>query len=364
MPTYVIAEIGTGHGGDIDRAGELIVAARDAGADCAKFQCVFASEIVHPNCGFIDLPGGKTRIYDRFRALERPASFYADLKHLCSEAKIDFLCTVFGGRSARLVESLVPARHKIASPETNHEELLETVNSFGRPVILSTGVTRIGDIEQALDLLDSIETTVLHCVTAYPAREEDYNLRVIPLLHDLLGVPVGVSDHTEHPSLIPGLAVALGATTVEKHFTLDRSGAGLDDPIALDPAMFAELSATVRRIDALREDSQADVQEQVIEEFRARYGDERVAAVLGTGVKHLGADEAAHYRSTRRSLLATRDLTVGHVLQPGDLAALRSESLPPGVDPSHLRDLIGATVRTPVPNGHGIEWRHLLEMKP
>ena len=360
MPTYVIAEAGTSHGGDLQRASELIRAAKESGADCVKFQCVIANEIVHPMTGAIELPGGAVDIHSRFRNLERPVTFYRRLKEYCDAAEIDFLCTAFGCESARIVEALDPVAHKIASPETNHLELLSRISSFGRPVFLSTGVTRVGDIERAVDSLAGCAITLLHCVTAYPAPESDYNIRLLPALRTLLGLDVGVSDHTLEPALIPTLAVAHGATVIEKHFTLSRSGSGLDDPIALDPHMFTELMSRVRRAEQVLRDSPEEGLRIVVDELCATYGRKRVNDVIGTGTKRLAAAELENYRTTRRSLLATGDFPPGHTLAQSDLAALRSERLAPGLDPSLKPVVIGAKLKKALANGEGLRWDHLL----
>jgi N-acetylneuraminate synthase len=362
MPdTYIVAEIGTAHGGDLRRADELIHAAHESGADCAKFQYVVASEVVHPTTGSIDLPGGRTRIFERFAALEQPPEFYAELQSLCAGHGIDFLCSAFGLDSARRLRALAPGALKIASPELNHTELLTEVATYDLPLIVSSGVSHLADIEHALSIIGTDRVTLLHCVTAYPAPEDDYNLRVIPLLAAILGVPVGLSDHSEDPELVPGLAVALGATVVEKHFTLSRDGDGLDDRIAMDPAMFTHMSATIRRIDAICSLDRTDGGSKVIAEFEAEYGHERVRRVLGDGVKRLSPRESQSYRTTRRSLLAVHDLPAGHAIRPGDVAALRSESLAPGLEPRYASVIQGARLTTDVPAGGPITWDVFLD---
>jgi N-acetylneuraminate synthase len=185
-------------------------------------------------------------LFERFSELEQPIDFYARLKELCEQHEIDFLCTPFGIESARALRTIDPAAIKIASPELNHTELLGELSSYGLPLIVSTGVSQLADIEYALSILGTTDITLLHCITAYPAPEEEYNLRLISSLRAVLGVPVGLSDHSEDPALVPGLAAALGASVVEKHFTLSRSGTGLDDRIAMDPAMFTQMSASIR----------------------------------------------------------------------------------------------------------------------
>ncbi|TVQ21856.1 MAG: spore coat protein [Spirochaetaceae bacterium] len=361
MGTYIIAEIGTAHAGDLVLAQELIHAAHESGADCAKFQCVIASEIVHELSGIIDLPGGPTPIYERFMALERDGEFYAALQAICNTVGIDFLCSVFGAESARMIRALDPRAIKLASPELNHAALLEQINGFGLPVIASTGVSRLSDIEYAMSMLDDVDVTLLHCLTSYPAPEDEYNLRVIPNLSALFGVPVGVSDHSTEPELVPALAVALGASVVEKHFTLDRSRPGLDDPIALEPVDFTLMAATIRRVETLIGDDPVDGRRRVDEELRTEFGADRVERVLGDGVKRLAPAERSLYATTRRSLLATRDLPAGTTIGDGDIAALRAERLAPGLEPRFCDIVVGARLLSDVPSGHGIRWEHLVE---
>jgi len=244
--TLVIAELGTGHGGSAAKARELVDAAAAAGAGCVKFQLVYADEILHPNTGVVPLPGGPVRLYDRFRELEMEESFFADMKAYVESKGLVFLCTPFGLRSARILRSLGVALMKIASPELNHDELLEETASYGLPTLLSSGVSRLSDIERALERFPREDVCLLHCVTAYPAPPEDYNLRVLGSLAAVFGVSVGVSDHSLDPVLVPALAVAEGAVAVEKHFCLSRDDDGLDDPVALPPGDFARMVRAVR----------------------------------------------------------------------------------------------------------------------
>ena len=350
--TFIIAEIGTAHAGDLGRARELIHSARECGADCAKFQCVIAREIIHPLTGAVKLPGGDIPLFERFASLEQPRSFYESLRAECQDAGIEFLCSAFGLESVRTLRDIGVTRHKIASPELNHVALLREVAAHGLPVIVSTGVSRLADIELALSFFDPARTTLLHCVTAYPAPEEQYNLGLIPSLRAVFGVPTGLSDHSQDPELVPGLSVALGATIVEKHFTLSRTGSGLDDSIAMDPVMFTQMAATIRRVDAVLSLDEHHGRRRVIAEFEAEYGSDRVSAVLGDGVKRLAPAETRSYPTTRRSLIAVEDLPEGTVLAPHHVAALRAETLSPGLEPALLDEVIGLTVRLPVRNGY------------
>jgi sialic acid synthase SpsE len=358
--TYIVAEIGTAHGGDASRADELIRAARESGADCAKFQYVIADEIVHPATGEVSLPGGPTPLYERFRALEQPMSFYEQLMRSCREAGIDFLCTPFGIESARSLRSLGPQAMKVASPELNHTALLDELAGYQLPLFMSSGVSLLADIEYALSRTGRSSVTLLHCVTAYPAPEEEYNLRLIPALRRILGIPIGISDHSEDPTLVPGLGVAMGATVVEKHFTMSRDGSGLDDRTAMDPVLFTRMAATIRRVDAILSLDPLDGGQRIIKEFQAEYGLERVTKVLGDGVKRLSSREERSYRTTRRSLLSLRDLPAGHVLEAHDFAALRSETLTPGLEPMHAPVITGARLQRAMTSGEAITWNHVV----
>jgi N-acetylneuraminate synthase len=362
-PPRVIAEIGTSHGGDLTKARELIAAAAESGAQVAKFQAVLADEIVHSRAGSIDLPGGSVPIHQRFRSLEEPPEFYAALQEECLTAGIGFLCTPFGIDTAGMLSQLRVREWKVASPELNHLPLLRYLRATGLPVIISTGVSTLADIELALKTLrlgNKQEVTLLHCVTSYPAPAEEYNLRLLPLLQRLFGVEVGVSDHSEGAELVPGLAVLMGARIVEKHITVSRSGGGLDDPIALEPQ---ELRKTVEVTRSVWQLLRAGLsEEQLLEEFKGSYGGDRVEAVLGDGRKELAPSEKGYYGGTNRSILVTRDLKAGTILTEENLSLLRSEqNVPPGLHPRHLDTVLGARCRVSLEAGTGLRWEHLLD---
>jgi sialic acid synthase SpsE len=351
----VIAEAGTGHAADIGRAIELIDAAAEAGADCVKFQAVFADEIIHPLTGAVALPGGAVDLYAQFLAVERDADFYARLREHAGRRGILFLCTAFGIRSARLLRDIGCRAIKIASPELNHYPLLTEVAGYGLPTVLSSGVSTLADIERAMDCAGPTVALLLHCVTAYPAPEQDYNLRVLPALRALFGVDAGVSDHTLDPEVVPAVAAAVGAAAVEKHFTLSRAGGGLDDPIALEPQQLARLVRTLRALDG---------KPQALDDVRSQFGAARVEAVLGSGRKELAPSERANYGRTNRSLHAVGALDAGAVLGPEDVAILRTEkNLRPGLGPEHLSTVLGRTLTRAVPAGEGIVWDDLLSPK-
>ncbi len=348
----VIAEAGTSHGADLAKALELVDAAAEAGADCVKFQVVFADELIHPLTGPVALPGGAVDLYASFRGVEREPGFYLRIREHAERRGLLFLSTAFGLRSARLLRDIGCRALKIASPELNHYPLLREAATYGLPLVLSTGVSTLADIERAMDCAGETAGLLLHCVTAYPAPPEDYNLRVLQPLAALFGLPVGVSDHSLDPRLVPAVAAACGAAAVEKHFTLDRAGRGLDDPIALEPAQLAAMVRTVRAVEG-RPDA--------LDELRREHGQARVDAVLGSGRKRLAPSERGNYGTTNRSLHAVRDLPASTVLTEDNVAVLRTEkNLTPGLGPEHLELILGRRVVRPVAAGAGIVWDDVL----
>jgi sialic acid synthase SpsE len=352
-PCFIVAEAGSAHLGDLSRALELVDAAADCGADCVKFQVIFADEIVHPLTGGIDLLGSRIPIYERFRELEREAGFYARIKERVERRGLEFLCSVFGLISARLLKAIGVKAVKIASPELNHFPLLREVAGYDLPLILSTGVSTLADIERAL-IATGPRTVLLHCITAYPAPEEQYNLRLVPNLRAIFGRPTGVSDHSWDPLLVPGLAVLVGACVMEKHFSLSNRGRGLDDPIALDPEAFSAMVREIRSLEAL-EIAQA---RQRLEET---YGHDKVEAVLGDGIKRLAPAEQKYYLTSNRSLHALTEIGKGQAIRCDQVCIVRSESnLRPGLGPEYLELIAGRTAQRTIPAGQGITWEDLL----
>ena len=325
-----IAELGTSHGADPIKARELIHAAAESGADCIKFQMVYADEILHPHTGEVNLPGGAIKLYERFKRLEVDSAFFEEMKAYVESKGLLFLCTPFGVRSAREVHGLGPQVFKIASQELNHTKLLREIASYQKPVFLSTGVSKLGDIEEALGILsaNNIPICLLHCVTAYPAPATEYNLRILESLASVFGLPVGLSDHSLDPELVPVLGVALGAGAIEKHFCLSRGDSGLDDPIALPPADFERMVRAIRNASAMD-------QVALIEVMSQERGAPLVQAVLGDGVKRLAPSEEAYYERTNRSLHALRDIQQGDIITANMIGVLRTEKLlRPGFPPS------------------------------
>lgn len=364
--TYIIAEIGTSHQGDIEKAKQLVDAAKNAGADCVKFQWVYADEILHPDTGIVNLPTGAIRLYDRFKELEVHPAFFKNMRDYAHQQGLDFSCSPFGIRSLKQLFKLRPDSIKIASPELNHfpmlKELvrLESKLPVGAriPVIVSSGVSKLEDIEKALAVLEPIGKeyiTLLHCITSYPAPETEYNLAVLKTLSERFGVRCGVSDHSLDPLLVPSFSVASGGYAIEKHITLSRDTDGLDDPVALPPELFAEMTAAVRRLDALPADQKLDV-------LTDEYGEEMTVAMLGSGEKALAPSEAQNYTRTNRSIHYMKAFKTGHKLRRRDIAVLRTEKiLTPGISPEYFDAVVGKRLKADVTSGDGVLFEHIEE---
>ncbi|MBQ0051716.1 MAG: N-acetylneuraminate synthase family protein [Treponema sp.] len=359
----IIAEIGTSHGGDLKKARKLIDTAVEAGADYVKFQWVYADEILHPETGYVNLPTGKIRLYDRFKELEVPPSFFTECQKYTREKGAKFMCSPFGLRSLEELLEIKPDAVKIASPELNHLPLLRKLAKYRKtnniPVVISSGVSKLCDIEKAISILGTENLTLLHCITFYPAPEEEYNLKLIPNLSKIFGIPCGVSDHSLDPVLVPAISCALGGTMIEKHITLSRLTDGLDDPVALDGKMFAEMSDAIRNCEKILSEKQ-NGSEVILKNLSIKYGD-RVEKCLGNGVKKLAPAEEANYGRTNRSLHFMRKMKKGEIIEEKDIGVLRTEKiLTPGIHPEFLETVIGATLAKDVSNGSGVQWEDLI----
>ncbi len=376
-PCFIIAEIGTAHLGNINKAFELIDAVKDTGADCVKFQIVFADEIIHPKTGKVKLPGGDIDLYKSFKSLEKDESFYKKLKAYSEKIGLIFLCTPFGLKSAGILKSLNVDAIKIASPELNHFPLLKEVSGYNCPLILSTGVSKLKDIESALAVISNKNTAILHCITSYPAPEEEFNLRVLSNLSGIFGIPVGISDHSEDPLLIPVISAALGACIIEKHFTLSNNHDGLDDPYALTKEKFRKMVKYIREIENYNEELIKSnnqlknlkgnpelfniLELKIIEKLKAEYGTGRVEKILGTGIKKLTESEKDNYETTRRSLKAVGRIKKNELITKENVSILRSEkNLTPGLGPEFFDIICNKKVKITIQDGEGITWEHIV----
>lgn len=366
--SLVIAEIGTSHEGNEAKAFALIDAAVESGADAVKFQWVYADEILHPDTGFVKLPTGDIPLYDRFRQLECSSDFYKEMQAYAHSKGVQFICSPFGVRSLKELIAIGPDAIKIASPELNHFPMLKELAAYRNeqkksgksllPVIVSSGVSRLSDIEKALEILGSEKVSLLHCITSYPAPESEYNLKLVQNLHNIFGVETGVSDHSLDPVLVPSLAVMCGGTVIEKHITLSRKTSGLDDPVALEPEQFALMVHCIHQAEAVMHRYGTDKGREItIGQLSESFGKDKVYEALGDGVKKLAASEKLNYGRTNRSLHFMRSMQKGETVRACDIGVLRTEKvLSPGISPEWLDKVCGATLSRNVENGAGIQF--------
>ena len=322
----IIAEAGVNHNGDIEQACRLIDVAADAGADFVKFQTFDPEALAAPEARKADYQIKTTgNDESQLQMLRKLALSPADHQRLidhCSQRAIGFLSTPFDDASAEMLAGLGVAAFKISSGDLTNLPLLKFVSGFGKPMIVSTGMGDLEEVEDAVAAMRSAranDITLLHCVTDYPADPADANLRAMATLAAAFEVPVGYSDHTEGIN-VSLAAVALGATVIEKHFTLDRSLPGPDQLASLEPAELADLVTGIRTVEQ----------------------------ALGTGRKIPSEKELRNRIAARRSLVTTQDIAAGRLLQPGDLAVMRPGS---GLAPKELERVIGMRVRWDIPGG-------------
>ena len=306
---FVIAEAGVNHNGSVPAAHQLIDIAADCGAHAVKFQTFRPEQVVSATADstpYQQRRNGASSQLALLQALTLPDEAWGELAEHTAERGLVFLSTPFDPDSARLLADLGVPAFKIGSGELTNIPFLAEVASYGRPMLLSTGMADLEDVRRALEATTAAEGRALfHCVSAYPAPSEQANLRAIATLHETFGVPVGWSDHTVD-SVTAIAAVALGATMIEKHFTLDRAQDGPDHAASLDPQ---DLRAFVEAILA-------------------------VPPALGDGRKVPAPAESENIHLVRRSWHLRRPVAQGEIIDRDAVVALRPEGgLPPWVDP-------------------------------
>ena len=380
----IIAEIGTSHNTDINKAFSLIDAAKDCGSDTVKFQWVYADEILHPNTGFVSLPTGKISLYNRFKELECSKDFYEKCRNYAYKKNIKFACSPFGKKSLQELVELSPDYIKIASPELNYVQLLEMLSPLYKkiPIIISSGVSKLKDIELAVETIlndNSAEKneylTLLHCSTSYPTPEEDYNVSLVQTLRNTFGINTGISDHSLNPVLVPVLATAYGATVIEKHITLSNETDGLDDPVALNPENFSLMVYEVHQTLALIERWKKEIlstknleagfldevplnaRKEIFKQMINQFGEEKVTKCSGDGIKKLSESEKENYGRTNRSLHYLRDIKKGEKVLERDIGILRTEKeLSVGIEPVFLEKIKNRILTKDVFSGCGVQF--------
>jgi N,N'-diacetyllegionaminate synthase len=316
--TLIIAEAGVNHNGDLALARQLIDAAAEAGADLVKFQTFNADRLVTRTARKADYQIQTTHSqesqYDMLRRLELSPKAHKELMSHCASRNVGFFSTGFDVESVNLLVSLGQDRFKIPSGEITNLPYLRHIGSLGNRVILSTGMATLGEVENAINALERAGTsradiTVLHCTTEYPTPMNEVNLRAMQSLHAAFDVAVGYSDHT------PGIevaiaAVAMGASVIEKHFTLDRDMPGPDHKASLEPE---ELKAMVRAI-------------------------RNIEAALGNGIKCLTPSETRNKPIVRKSLVANRPIKSGERFSAENITVKRPGT---GISPMLWDEVMG-----------------------
>ncbi len=322
MKTLIIAEAGVNHNGDLAMARQLVEVAAQSGADFVKFQTFKADRLVTRQAAKADyqrqLTAEDESQYDMIRRLELTPEMHVALIEHCARQGIRFLSTGFDIESLDLLAGFGMPLFKIPSGEITNLPYLQHIGRMGTPVILSTGMADMAEIGAALDVLERAGTprqqiTVLHCNTEYPSPMRDVNLRAMLSIRDAYGVQVGYSDHTAGIE-VPIAAVALGATIIEKHFTLDRNLPGPDHQASLEPGELKAMVTAIRNIEL----------------------------ALGDGVKRPSASEVKNIPIARKSLVAAGPIRAGEPFTRANLAVKRPGT---GVSPMRMDGVLGRVAR-------------------
>ena len=316
--TIIIAEAGVNHNGSMRKARQMVDVAKNAGVDYIKFQTFKASNLVNISAEKADYQkqnlGKVESQLEMLSRLELSFDSFADINDYCRNMGVKFLSTPFDFDSIGFLAGLGMDYMKIPSGEITNLPYLRHIAKIGLPVIMSTGMCSLGDIENALNVLylgglSTERITLLHCNTEYPTPMIDVNLRAMETLRYAFGTKIGYSDHTKGIE-VPIAAVALGATVIEKHFTLDKSLPGPDHVASLDPH---ELKAMV---DAIR----------------------NIESAIGTTEKRVSFSERKNMEIARKSIVASQDIKQGEILSELNLAVKRPGS---GISPMKWDEVIG-----------------------
>jgi len=325
QPCFVIAEAGVNHNGDLDMARQLVDAAVRTGADAVKFQTFKADRLLTPNAPkaeYQETTGSVESQLEMIRSLELSPAAHNELMGYCQDTGILFMSSPFDESSADLLDELDVAVFKIPSGEITNLPFLSHVAGKGKPLIVSTGMAYLSEVEAAVRTIEAAENiyyVLLQCTSNYPANPADANLTAMGTMATAFNVPVGYSDHT--PGIeVPLAAVALGACVVEKHLTLDRTLPGPDHLASLEPDDFSSMVRGIRIVES----------------------------ALGHGRKEPAASEANTASVARKSLVAAKDIPAGATLTQ-DLIAIKRPGT--GLPPAIRAYLAGRTARRPIPEG-------------
>jgi N,N'-diacetyllegionaminate synthase len=334
-PPYIIAEVGSNHNGDMNLCRQLIDAAALAGADAVKFQSwtdksLIAEEEYAHNTEYSDKKRHFGSLREMVTTYQLTASQHREAHAHCRDRGISFCSTPFSIEEVDLLDSLDVPFFKIASMDIVHLSLLKYVARKQRPVIISTGMATLGEIERAIEVVrgeGNQEIILLHCISIYPPEYETIHLRNMAMLQQAFDVPVGFSDHTLGTA-IPLAAIALGACVIEKHFTLDQGMAGWDHAISADPEQLGTIVAEGRNI----------------------------FAALGASARTVSVAEMEKRKKFRRSLVARYKLRSGHMLTEADLDAKRPGT---GIAPDQIAYVLGRRLNSDLQADQVLHWTSL-----
>ncbi|MEE2001204.1 pseudaminic acid synthase [Alkalimonas sp. MEB108] len=331
-PPYVIAELSANHNGSLERAKQLILAAQQAGADAVKLQSYRADTItLNARTEDFMIRGGLwdgQNLYELYQQAQLPWEWHQPLFDYARQLGITIFSSPFDSTAVDLLEQLNAPAYKVASFEAVDLPLIRYIAATGKPMIISTGMATEAEIEDAITAAREggcQQLAILHCISGYPAPASDYNLRTMADMQQRFKVQVGLSDHTiDNVTAIT--SVAMGATIIEKHFTLDRAGGGADDSFSLEPADLAALCRDVKT--SWQALGQVSYARQSSEQGNAKF---------------------------RRSLYFVEDLAAGTVLAPQHIRSVRPGF---GLAPKYLEQLLGKTLRKAAVKNTPTSWEH------
>ncbi|MBQ9032170.1 MAG: N-acetylneuraminate synthase [Parasporobacterium sp.] len=315
MSVFIIAEAGVNHNGSLELAYKLIDAAKDAGVDCIKFQTFKAEKLVSQHAQKAEYQKkttGDSSQKDMLKKLELSYEDFLKLKEYCDKSEIAFLSTPFDSDSLDFLNTIDMPFWKIPSGEITNLPYLIAIAKTGKPVVMSTGMCNLQEIEEAIEVLKTNGTSdikLLHCNTEYPTPFEDVNLRAMQTMRNATGLEVGYSDHTKGIE-VPVAAVALGAMIIEKHFTLDRNMEGPDHKASLEPDELKQMVQSIRNIEKS----------------------------LGTGEKVPSPSESRNIAIARKSIVAKKTINKGEIFTEQNLTVKRPGN---GISPMKWFQVLG-----------------------
>ena len=335
--TLIIAEAGSNwkvgsYEDDLKQAKKLIKTAADAGADAVKFQTYRSETVFVPEAGkinYLSEKGINENINDIFKKLSMPYEMIPELSDFCKKENIMFMSTPFSINDAKQVDPYVEI-HKIASFEINHVRLLEFLAKIKKPILISTGASTYDEIDFAVNLIKQNGNNMIglfQCTSKYPTPIEELNLNVIPKMKSRYNLPIGLSDHSMDPLIGPITAIGLGATFIEKHFTLDRNLPGPDHPFALVPSELELMVKSIRKADKAK----GTAEKQILE--------------IENELRHAGT----------RAIQAIKNIKKGEILQEGvNFEILRPGNRTRGLEPRFLNEMNGKKATKDISLGEGI----------